>query len=89
VRASILSLFAPARVIALTAFGFANTTPPTCGSMIRAIPSAFPVASSATSSSARDSPQTASTPPARSAPARRPHRARLRDRHLAEVAMHV
>jgi hypothetical protein len=52
VRASILSVFAPARVIPLTAFGFAITTRPTCGSMIRAISSAFPVASNATSSSA-------------------------------------
>ena len=51
VRASILSVFAPARVIPLTAFGLASTTRPTCGSMIRAIPSALPVASSATSSS--------------------------------------
>src|SRR6266508_1214384 len=51
VRASILSVFAPACVIPLTAFGFASTTRPTCGSMIRAIPSALPVASSATSSS--------------------------------------
>ena len=48
VRASILSVFAPARVIPLTAFGFANTTRPTCGSMIRAIASALPVASGAT-----------------------------------------
>jgi hypothetical protein len=40
-----------ARVIPFTAFGFANTTRPTCGSMIRAIWSALPVASSATSSS--------------------------------------
>ena len=38
VRASILSVFAPARVIPLTAFGFASTTRATCGSMIRAIP---------------------------------------------------
>jgi hypothetical protein len=35
----------------LTAFEFASTTQPTCGSMIRAISSAFPVTSSATSSS--------------------------------------
>jgi hypothetical protein len=48
VRASILSVFAPARVIPLTAFGFASTTRPTCGSMIRASASALPVASSAT-----------------------------------------
>src|SRR6266540_7116348 len=51
VRASILSVFAPACVIPLTAFGFASTTRRTCCAMMRAIPSALPVASSATSSS--------------------------------------
>ena len=90
VRASILSVFAPARVIPLTAFGFASTTRPTCGSMIRAIPSALPVASSATSSSpprlcANSSSAAGSVctrPASRTSP-------RLRDRDLAEVAMHV
>jgi hypothetical protein len=48
VRASILSVFAPARVMPLTALGFASTTRPTCGSMIRAIRSALPVASNET-----------------------------------------
>jgi hypothetical protein len=47
VRASSLSVFAVC-VALLTAFGLASTTRLTCGSMIRAIASAFPVASSTT-----------------------------------------
>jgi hypothetical protein len=51
VRASSLSVFAD-RVAFLTAFGLASTTRSTWGATIRAIATAFPVASSATRSSA-------------------------------------
>ncbi len=61
----------------------------TCGSINRAIASAFAVASRTTSSCTPGSRRTASAWPARSRPTGTPHLPLLGDRGLAEVAMHV
>ncbi len=59
VRASIRSVFARSRVAAFVALGLASTTR-TCGSRIRTIASALPVASRVTLSSGRSPPANAS-----------------------------
>jgi hypothetical protein len=76
------------REVSRTAFELANTTRRTCGSMILAIANAFAVASSATSSVDTQTPREQLQRCGRRLnPPRRPHRAVIGDRDLAEVAM--